>query len=305
MKTENAVVVRTYTTQQSADMAVLELASCGIEADLVTDNAGGAYPFLDLTNGVAVVVEKQQEAEAKRILEQMSTAEDAIPPVVGSVRSPKKSTPFLLGLLVGALLTCMGWWAYTHWYQKSIVKTYDKKGRVKETFYYSGGVLEKSEQDRNGDGKVDAWFIYNPGELGFASMDDNFDGEVDCWVTYTDDFGYIWEKDQNFDGKPDAKAVYAHGIPQEEWYDTDFNGVFDVHAEYKNGVTTRLNVTPNGTNIVFRQEIYKDGVQKEVWIDENMDGTFDIKKVYDPMGKELSATRLHEEARSKSSEPAR
>ena len=71
MDIENAVVVRTCPTRQSAEMVALELKSCGIETSIRSDDAGGALPFLDVMSGISILVERSRLEEAKSILDEM------------------------------------------------------------------------------------------------------------------------------------------------------------------------------------------------------------------------------------------
>jgi antitoxin component YwqK of YwqJK toxin-antitoxin module len=216
---------------------------------------------------------------------------------------PGKHIPFLLGILIGASIACLGWRTYNHWYDNGRAKTYDKKGRTEKTYYYIGGKLDKVESDRNGDGKIDEWFIYSSGTCVRVLADQNFDGRIDLWQTNSEDFGSIVRFDRNFDGKPDYVDIYVNGVLSESREDTDFNGIFDVTTQYKHGVPFLSEVRPNGTNVVFISRSFKDGILKEEWIDEDMDGKFDLKKEFDPMGKEVLVARLTNTAPNQVREP--
>lgn len=52
-----------------ADLAAALLASNGIEAHISADDAGGTYPVLQLLQGVRLLVESEDEARAREILE--------------------------------------------------------------------------------------------------------------------------------------------------------------------------------------------------------------------------------------------
>jgi len=190
MKTDDVIVVRTYATQQAADMAVLELESSGIEASVVTDNAG-----------CSVLVAKSREAEARAVLEKMANEEVE---VSARGRAPVKSKSFpsfAFGVLAGLVLASLGWWANVHRYDNATINVYDKAGRIQQTWYYQDGEVVKNEADRNGDGETDKWSIFH------------------------------------------------------------------------------------------------SGILKDKWFDEDMDGTFDVKKSFDPMGREISITKLNKPPR--------
>jgi|GEM_PF-729329 len=292
MRIQDAAVIRNYASRQEAEMAVLELASCGVEASLVTDDAGGAYPFLDLANGVAVIVDKSKESEAKSILAQANNTDNTLSTATESSSSSTKAHALLLGVLLGAVVASVAWWSYMHWYDNSKRGIYSKKGKLEETYYYHRGLVDRVERDRNGDGKPDEWFTYNAGICEEGEQDNNFDGEVDAWSKYSESFGGVMKVDLNYDGTPDEKIIHKNGLIKEILLDADFNGVFDYHEKYTNGIISLVEVSPNGTNVLFRREIYKNGVLNEEWIDEDMNGAFDVKKVFDPMGREISVTRL-------------
>jgi hypothetical protein len=77
---EDAVVVETFPSKTAADLAASLLESEGIETWVLTDDAGGAYPPLQLTQGVQLFVSRQNEEWAKEILDEMA---ESLPEEVG------------------------------------------------------------------------------------------------------------------------------------------------------------------------------------------------------------------------------
>jgi len=69
MEKENLVVARTYSSRLTADMAVMDLESCGIKTLVRSDDAGGALPFLDFSEGIAIMVKASDLEEAASILD--------------------------------------------------------------------------------------------------------------------------------------------------------------------------------------------------------------------------------------------
>ena len=71
-KDRNAVVIRKFPNRMAAELAVSRLKAEDIEARILADDAGGAYPFLQVTRGVGVLVSARDEARAREILDAAS-----------------------------------------------------------------------------------------------------------------------------------------------------------------------------------------------------------------------------------------
>ena len=71
MNLEDAVAIETFASKAAADLAASLLESEGIETWVLTDDAGGAYPALQLTQGVQLLVARENEEWAKEILDGM------------------------------------------------------------------------------------------------------------------------------------------------------------------------------------------------------------------------------------------
>ena len=293
VKIGEAIVIRTYATQQAADMAVLSLESCGIDACIETDNAGGSCPFLNLGNGVSVLVDKSCENEARAILEKMDTEHASASVTWHAPQKSKNFSVFMLGMLMGLGVASLGWWNVIHAKDDATIPVYDQAGTIHQLYHYQDGDLVKLEEDRNGDGEIDQWSTYHSGESYDVLADDNFDGAVDHWCAYSNSNTGIETFDNNFDGKGDSEIVYDAGTMKKMVEDYDFNGIFDSTCTFTNGVLSLVEVEPNGTNVILRHEKYKDGVLNEEWSDDDMDGTFDTKTLYDPMGRKVEVMRLN------------
>jgi hypothetical protein len=61
------VRVGAYTTRSDAELAQTALVAAGIEAVVISDDAGGAYPF-DLSGGARVVVDPSDAERASAVL---------------------------------------------------------------------------------------------------------------------------------------------------------------------------------------------------------------------------------------------
>ena len=69
MDVDNAVVIETYSDESFAEADVSFLAAEGIEAFVVSDDAGHALPNLDFAGGAKVVVAPEDAERAKALLE--------------------------------------------------------------------------------------------------------------------------------------------------------------------------------------------------------------------------------------------
>lgn len=61
------VQVGAYTTRSDAELAQTALVAAGIEAVVISDDAGGAYPF-DLSGGARLVVDPSDAELASAVL---------------------------------------------------------------------------------------------------------------------------------------------------------------------------------------------------------------------------------------------
>jgi len=77
MDVEHAVVIETYSDESFAEAAVSFLEAEGIEALIVSDDAGHALPNLDFAGGVRVMVAPGDVDRAKALLESSSERSNA------------------------------------------------------------------------------------------------------------------------------------------------------------------------------------------------------------------------------------
>jgi hypothetical protein len=75
---DDAVVLETFPNRIEAEMAQGILEGEGIEAVVMADDAGGAYPMLQFIRGVKLLVPAEDEARAKEILAAMEDGGDLI-----------------------------------------------------------------------------------------------------------------------------------------------------------------------------------------------------------------------------------
>lgn len=263
MDLEEAVVLRTYSSEAIASVAASRLGSDGIEAHIQKDDCGGAYPALQMARGVRLLVKPEDRAEADKILTSMDTEE------LGEVEKEEQpnergrtgSSPilvvgaFLLGISAGYFLSPELTDRSTYTGVVKGEKYPDGKASVSE--YYVNGTLVRIEEDRNHDGETDAWHYYAAGRLHTSEYDNNFDGKPDDWATYKDRFNYVQKIDTDFDGKPDVTIFVVNGLRQR----------YDWH--------------PHDSANIERREFCEHGILKEKLVDTDGDGIFDKKIIYD------------------------
>lgn len=75
MNPDEAVVLRTYTSEVVASIASSRLGFEGIEAHIQKDDCGGAYPSLQMSRGVRLLVKHENLEDAEKILNEMEAEE--------------------------------------------------------------------------------------------------------------------------------------------------------------------------------------------------------------------------------------
>ncbi|MDI6808918.1 MAG: DUF2007 domain-containing protein [Candidatus Eisenbacteria bacterium] len=72
---DDLVVIKIFPNDVLAQVAASFLEANGIQAVVSTDDAGGAYPFLQGYSGVRLMVRKSDEDIARELLEQVGESE--------------------------------------------------------------------------------------------------------------------------------------------------------------------------------------------------------------------------------------
>jgi hypothetical protein len=268
MNLDEAVVLRTFASEAVASIAAARLGSEGIEAHIQKDDCGGAYPSLQVSGGVRLLVKPEDLADAEKILDGMDVegfgeVEEEEQPEERR-RTQSSSTLwvglflvglFLLGVLAGNFLSLELTDQSTY---TGVVKSERyADGKASVFNHYVNGKLTRVEEDRNHDGKPDGWHEYVADKLVSSRFDNNFDGKPDTWVTYKDRFNYVEKRDTDFDGKPDATVSWVNGLCQ------------------------RVDWHPHDSANIDRRQYYEHGVLKEELVDTDGDGIFDQKITYD------------------------
>lgn len=273
MNQDEAVVVRTYASEVIASIAASSLGSAGIEAHIQKDDCGGAYPALQMSRGVRLLVKPEDVEEAEKILLDMEMQDtgEAEEPEEPEDREKTKSNPilliglFLLGLVAGYFLSSS---IYDRsGYTGKVKKDFNPAGKPGVFGHFVEGKLARVEQDRNYDGTPDAWHKFGGGRIRTAKYDDNFDGKEDTWVTYKDRFNYFVKTDTDYDGKPDATVYFVNDLKQ------------------------RTDWQPGDSVIIERRQYFDGGVLTEELVDTDRDGIFDLKITYDRYEKPISKSK--------------
>ena len=266
MTDPKTVTIRTYSSEAEAQLSLLNLESMGIDAHILKDDCGGAYPQFQVTNGVQLVVSVSDVERAEAILDE--AAAEGSPERKKAMTSQKTALwgVFFLGVFAGVFLTAMVFMVLN----KDNSPDYDTAdfdinddGKPDEFHYYEKEMLVKIVEDRNYDGQPDAWSFFESDRILRSESDDNFDGNVDGWATYQDQHNFQVQYDNNFDGIADATYYFANGVKQSvDWY-------------------------PGNAKMIERREIYKHSIKTEAYIDSDNDGQFDLTIFYDAFGKEI------------------
>lgn len=75
MNLDRTVVIRTYTSEALAIVDNSRLGFEGIKAYIQKDDCGGAYPSLQISRGVRLLVKPEDMEDAEKILNQMEAEE--------------------------------------------------------------------------------------------------------------------------------------------------------------------------------------------------------------------------------------
>ena len=274
MNLGRAVVLRTYTSEALASIVAARLESQGIEAIVQKDDAGGAYPALQMSTGVRLLLDPDALPEAERILSEIESqkSEDLEYREPATVREGSKSASlvvvglFLLGLAIGCFVAPEVTTANLQMgtYTGVISGEKDERGTPGRLYHYVDGQVTRMEEDRNYDGKADGWYEIAAGRMRAATMDDNFDGRPDRWITFKTIFDSVEKADTDYDGIPDATIHYVNDLKQSvDWH-------------------------PKGSPITERRQFFEHGVLREELIDTDGDGILDQRIMYDSYERPVS-----------------
>lgn len=78
MNLDDAIILETFASRIEAELAAALLEGEGIEALIMADDAGGAYPALQFVRGVRLLVASEDEARAREILKAMAEGPEEV-----------------------------------------------------------------------------------------------------------------------------------------------------------------------------------------------------------------------------------
>ena len=107
MNLDETVVLRTYAGEALAHIAASCLGSEGIEAHIQKDDCGGAYPSLQMSGGVRLLVRPADLERAEKILDEME-AEDSGKVEQEEPEDRKEKKSGLILILRGGFLFLLG-----------------------------------------------------------------------------------------------------------------------------------------------------------------------------------------------------
>ncbi len=286
MNSDEAVILRTYDGEALASIAAARLESEGIESIIQKDDVGGAYPALQMSRGVRLLAKPEDQPEAEQILAEIE-AEDS-EQIFAEIEAQdserverpetqeecKKGHTGLILFVGGALLGfIIGYFSASKPslrkgnYTGVIQRDRNSQGKPGRSYYYTDGILARTEVDRNYDDKPDEWYKFVANKVRSATLDNNFDGKPDVRITYKDEFNHVEKVDTDFDGTPDATMHFV------------------------NGLLNKVDWHPHDSSIIERRQIFEYGILKEELVDTDLDGIFDVKITYDRYERPIARTK--------------
>jgi Putative prokaryotic signal transducing protein len=228
---------------------------------------------LDGTSTTFIWIENDGDAErATALLAEMTGKRQ---PAAVAVRSSRKHSGFVRGLLLGVLLGALAGGALAVW---------RLNGR------YSAS---SNNWDSNGDGSADGWATYNSaGQLVESTEDRNFDGAPDSWMLYKPPGVLnVIRYDQDFDRREDYWESCEKGIPVSFTADNDRDGVVDEWGRFengKNGVVLERNWSFSNDRVTDKRAFFSAGRKTREEYDRDRDGVFEETILFDEFERVVS-----------------
>ena len=101
MKAEKFIVLRTFTNEMFARMASMHLESLGIQTFILKDDAGGAYPSMQFSEGVRLMIDPVDQEKAEEILQKMEQESSSAESDTSDDKMDSSWFTFLWGFLAG------------------------------------------------------------------------------------------------------------------------------------------------------------------------------------------------------------
>jgi hypothetical protein len=259
-----------YDAENAIDASLAKgiLLQTGIHAIAVGGYLQGAVGDIPLTGLVSVLVNDEDEIEARAVIQRWQNGElslDAENPAESDHHSlPPTGQSFgitVATFLIGAALAGIG----VHlWYK---------------TPQFSHGV------DTDGDGIADTYLYWQGKYLHREEIDRNQDGEIDLFRHY-DSRGILssWQLDDNFDGVFEVSGRVGRDGRSYTDTDRDGDGVVDTrdHFRYLSIYTMTEYFAEDGRQAVKRYR-YQDAGVSYAEIDQDRDGIMETFHLYNDM----------------------
>ncbi len=207
---------------------------------------------------VRVMVEEQDYAAAKALIEQWDAAQPLHEPAPADRTRGSRLNVFMIGLLAGAALSIA---------------------------YYQSPVTTQGT-DHNGDGVLDdRWTYAGSDRILKNEVDRNLDGKIDT-ITGYGRIGTIesGESDDNFDGVFESRMTYRRGNPELIEVDTNGDGYRDLKTNFENGVLVSTEYIHPSTGRARKIEYFALGKITHAESDTDKDGRMDKRITYDEIG---------------------
>lgn len=231
----------------------------GITADIHGEHLQGAVGGLQAIGLVRVVVNEQDFASARTVVENWEATEtDQQPTVIHAPPKHKGVKGFVLGLLIGVV----GMYGFYRTPYTVEGTDYNRDGQLDDKWTYAlTGKPLKLEADRNLDRKIDLVAHYDlRGEVASSESDDDFNGSFE------------------------TKTLHRNGNPASAETDTDGDGYPDLRTRYEHGVVKTNTFVKPTTGMPLRVEHIQLGKILFVDSDSDDDGQLDTRLTYTPLG---------------------
>lgn len=247
-----------------AHMLIDLLRQDGLTAYIHGEHLQGAIGELPAAGLVRLVIDEQDHARARALIERWEAQQPASAPAPAASARPRRTLWLLAGVLIGGGLV--------HALARTPVTTegidYNRDGVLDETWIYAPrGTPVRMESDRNLDGKVD--YVANYDERGLIESA---------------------EADDNFDGRFETRLSFWRGNVEQVQVDTDGDGVVDLVSASRHGVLTQTEYLHPTTHRALKVEHFSLGKLTTAELDADADGELDTQISYNALG-EVSSRR--------------
>lgn len=236
-----------------AHMILNLLEQAGLSGRIDGEILQGGVGELQAIGLVRVMVEENDYADAKKIIDQWAASYSRIQPAV-SEKSKGSLGVGIIGFVLGIGLMLI----YYHTPIATDGIDYNGDGKLDETWHFVHDLVAKTEVDRNFDGEVDFIIKFDRRGLIKSSIEDNdFNGTFETEISF--DFGsVVWIKT-----------------------DTTGDGFQDYILHYKFGVVDKVHFKDPQSKRDIKIQYYNNFKLQSAEVDTNRDGVLDTQYLYD------------------------